>query len=43
VIEVRVASSSKTVGRVNNHIELFLSTWPFMILAHCVDALSQDQ
>jgi hypothetical protein len=43
VMTVLVAFSSRTVGCMDDHIELSLSAWAFMILAHCVDALSQDQ
>jgi hypothetical protein len=43
VIAVRVAFGSRTVGCMDDQIELSLSAWAFMILVHCVDALLQNQ
>jgi hypothetical protein len=43
VIAVGVAFSSRTVDCMDDHIELSLSGWAFMILAHCVGTLSHDQ
>jgi hypothetical protein len=43
VMTVRVAFSLRTVGCMDDHIELSLSAREFINLAHCMDALLQDQ
>jgi hypothetical protein len=37
------AVSSSIFGCMDNDIELSLSAWAFINMAHCAEALSQDQ